>query len=332
MIYWLTREDFSSTCDNLRTSLRSHFSSISHLSYERAFYERKVPRGHYIFSDFDRLNTYEIECVVALSDAVRAQSPESAILNDPRHVLERVPLLTALYRLGLNRFAVTRLDAGDRPPRYPVFIRLEDDCRGPDTALLHSPEELESALETLLRQGRVLKRRIAVEFCAESDAHGWFRKFGALNIGGTIIPQHILRSRDWNVKRSSSEHDDDFAREELEFVRNNPHSEPLQKIFRVAGIDFGRIDYTLVGQQVQTFEINTNPTFPSFENRQDARSERRNLTRTQITEAFTAMDNVRTAGKPIVFSLPKPRLQRQRIPRKAPFLDRLWWTFNFQKK
>lgn len=332
MIYWLTREDFSSTCDNLRKALRGHFNGIAHLSYERVFYERKVPRGHYIFSDFDRLSTYEIECAVALSDAVRAQSPESAILNDPRSVLERVPLLTALYRLGLNRFAVTRLDAGDRPTRFPVFIRLEDDCRGPDSVLLYSEEELESALKTLLQQGHVLKRRIAVEFCAESDAGGWYRKFGALNIGGTIIPQHILRSRDWNVKRSSSEHDEDFAREELEFVRNNPHSEPLAKIFKVAGIDFGRIDYTLVGNQVQTFEINTNPTFPSFESSRDARSERRNLTREKVTAAFRAMDNVRTAGKPIVFCLPKPRLQRQRIPRKAPFLDRLWWAFNFRKK
>lgn len=332
MIYWLTREDYASTVEGLCHGLKGHFEQIRPLSYEEVFFKQRAPRGHYIFSDFDRLSAYEVECAIALTDAIRADSFAGVILNDPRLVLERVPLLSELYRLGLNRFAVTRLDAGERPERYPVFIRSEDDCLGNDTPLLSSPEELECALEDLRRQGRTLKRRIAVEFCARADEKGRYRKYGATNIGGTIIPKHIMCSRDWNVKRKSSENDDDLAREELDFVRNNPHRESLKQIFGVARIDFGRIDYTLLDGRVQTFEINTNPTFPHFDGPGDARSERRILARGGVIRALQAIDAVPVAGGTVSFSLPKPRLQRPRLPRKAGFISRLHWAYKSLKR
>ncbi len=326
MIYWLTREDYASTAQQLCRGLGRSFTGIRPLSYEEVFYARQAPRGHYLFTDFDRLSAYELECAIAVTDALRAASPDSVILNDPRVVLERVPLLTRLHQLGLNRFTVTRLDAGERPERFPVFVRSEDEARGTETPLLHSPEELEAALLALRQQGRVLKRRIAVEFCAQADDHGWYRKYGVLNIGGAIIPQHILRSRDWHVKLQSSEHDAEFCREELDFFMHNPHRDQLQKIFTIANIDFGRIDYSLVDGCIQTFEINTNPTFPRFDGKTDARATRRELIKQQLIAAFSSLDQRQLSGRAIDFSLPEPCLQRPRIPRKAPVWSRLYRT------
>ncbi|RQW83919.1 MAG: hypothetical protein EHM79_14985 [Geobacter sp.] len=323
MIYWLTREDYASTVQQLCHGLGTADKVICPLSYEQVLYTRQAPRGHYLFTDFDRLSPYEVECAIALTDAIRAVSPNSIILNDPRQVLERVPLLTKLHRMGLNRFSVTRLDTGERPERYPVFVRCEDESRGAETPLLHSPEELEAALLALQQQGRVLKRRIAVEFCAQTDSAGWYRKYGVLNIGGAIIPQHILRNRDWHVKQQGSEYDEAFAEEELDFFLKNPHQEQVRELFRIAKIDFGRIDYTLVDGALQTFEINTNPTFPRFDGKTDARTKRRELVRQQVIEALTVIDHDQLPGRPFSFELPEPCLQRPRFPRKGTVLSRI---------
>jgi hypothetical protein len=51
-----------------------------------------------------------------------------------------------------------------------------------------------------------------------------------------------------------------MAREELDYVRDNPHEAELREIFRIANIDYGRIDYALLDGRVQTWEINNNPT------------------------------------------------------------------------
>ena len=326
MIYWLTREDYAATARKLTLGLGNTFTDLQPLSYERVFYKRNLPKGHYIFTDFDRLSQYEIECAISATDAIRKKSPASIILNDPRWVLERVPLLTTLYRAGLNDFEVTRLDNGDRPDRFPVFVRSEDDYRRPFTGLISSAEELEESLTSLREQGRCLKRRIAVGFCAETDPDGFYRKYGVFKIREHMIPQHILRGRHWMVKSRGSETNEAFANEELNFVRNNPHQEQLREIFKLAHIDFGRIDYTIVGGRVQTFEINTNPTFPNFGKKKDVRSERREIIQQRIIEALEALQSVGLPGGTIRFSLPKPFLDRPRIPRRSGLPTRLYWA------
>ena len=65
MIYWLTREDYATTVEELCRGLDSGYRGIRPLSYEQV-YEKRAPRGHYIFSDFDRLSSYEIECAIVL--------------------------------------------------------------------------------------------------------------------------------------------------------------------------------------------------------------------------------------------------------------------------
>jgi hypothetical protein len=314
LIHYVCREDGITPIRRLSRDLGADGGLLRPLTWERLFYLCRAPVGHYILTDFDRLSSYEIEIACAFVRRLREVSPHSRVLNDPHAVLERYPLLKRLRALGLNRFDVTRIDGEERPGQYPVFVRLEDDCRGPDTGLVGDRAELDDELARLRAAGKPLKRRIAVGFCAERDRDGYYRKYGAFNLGGRIVPQHILRSADWNVKRSGLASDAAFAAEELDYVRSNPHAEALLERFRVAGIDFGRIDYGLVGGEVQTYEINTNPTFPAFRVRGDDRSGRRELVRAQLLEALRAIDAPATGPGGFKFALPRPCLQRPRRP------------------
>lgn len=53
--------------------------------------------------------------------------------------------------------------------------------------------------------------------------------------------------------------DERYRREEAEYLATNPHEQELRSIFAAAEIDYGRIDYALLGEQIQVWEINTNP-------------------------------------------------------------------------
>ncbi|MEX2207919.1 MAG: hypothetical protein WEF50_16965 [Myxococcota bacterium] len=316
MIYYLSREDYTQPIADLLEGLGRDGRFIRSDSYERLFYERRAPLGHYVFTDFDRLTSYELESACSFAAALQRQAPQARIYNHPTRVLERYPLLRKLADEGLNSFAVTRFDAGERPERYPVFIRLEDDCQGPDSPLIHDAEQFEQALASLAAQGKPAKRRIAVEFCAEQDGDGYYRKYGAFNLCGRIVPQHILRSTDWNVKRSHLTSDADFAAEELAFARDNPHQRELQRIFALARIDYGRIDYGVVKGAIQTYEINTNPTYPDFKHKSsDARQERRELVRRLVLEGLRALDVRELRGPRFAFALPEPVLEDPRLPR-----------------
>lgn len=290
MIFVMTRDDHDYTVRSFLRGARRELECVSLLSYETLWRRKKAPVGHYIFTDFDRLTGAEVDTLISLSDTLKRRDSAVRVLNDPRWVLERVPLLRRLEQTGLNRFGVTRIDTGDRPVRYPVFLRSEDGCAGPETGLIEDEAALDAALDDLRSRGLSLKRRIAVEFCAQADADGHFRKYGALNVGGVIIPQHVHFGRDWNVKWGVAPFDAAMAAEELAYLRENPHREPLLEIFGIARIDYGRIDYGLVDGKVQTFEINTNPRLPSFKNPRSLRAGRREVLRPAMIQALRALD------------------------------------------
>jgi len=324
MIFYVSREDYTQPIKGLLAGLGKHKHLVQSISYEKLFYEGSAPVGHYVFTDFDRLSSYELESAFCIASSLKLAAPDARIYNSPEKVLERYPLLKRLYAEGMNQFSVSRYDAGERPLRYPVFIRLEDDCQGPDSPLIENEAAFDRAIMELQEKGKTPKRRIIVEFCAEPDHDGFYRKYGAFNIGGRIIPQHILRSHGWNVKRAGLESDDIFAAEELAYARDNPHAEALQKIFALASIDFGRIDYGLVNGKIQTYEINSNATFPDFSDKQiDERDTRRNHVRQSVIEAILKMNTPVQASGRFRFELPKPVLERPRLPRKRAWQSRL---------
>lgn len=269
--------------------------------YDLLFARQVVPPGTCIFTDFDLLNTYEVDA--AYRAAAAAQARGSRVLNWPNRVAERFELLRLLRSAGLNPVEVTRLDDRLEPTRYPVFLRGEDGSFGPETGLLRDEAAFREAVAALRASGKTLKRRIAVSFEAEQDRDGFFRKYGAFVVGARIVPQHILRRRDWNVKSAGTERDRAFVDEEFAYVRDNPHGDRLAMLAKMAGIEFGRIDYTITVGVITIFEINTNPTFPRFSGGDVRRGERRQIIRDRLAEAFAAVNEDGVERGPAVFDI-----------------------------
>jgi hypothetical protein len=239
-----------------------------------------------------------------------------------------VPFLIALQKAGINSFGVTRLETGERPPQYPVFLRSEDGCSGPETDLIHGDEEFDLALEDLKARGKTQRGRIAVGYSAQASADGYFRKYGAYKIGGEILPHHIHLGQHWVVKRNVPDLDwttpndrnvelrETAIAEELDYVRTNPHREVIQKAFEIAETEFGRIDYGIVDGRIEVFEINTNPGLPKFA-RSDARNAVRDITKSRLVAGFVRLNTpIKTKQTFVRFKLPKTLDHKFRLPVK----------------
>ncbi len=328
MIFYVATERFSSTLRHFRNRNRNELRGIiASLTYEELFFERAGPIGHYIFTDFDRLSRYEIECAATFANALRRAAPEARILNHPLAALERYPLLVALHKAGINDFAATRIECGDRPPRYPVFIRAEDGYGGPETDILHNDDEFDAAIDGLTQRGLPLRGRIAIGYANERASDGYFHKYSAFNIDGQIVPDALTYGQTWVVKirfaanGSGTSRDQAYgvseagASRELRYIMDNPHRNALARAFNLAGIEYGRADYGVINGRVQVYEINTNPHLP-LKKRTDARAERYAIVRRGILEALQVMNTpIRTNGR-VRFSGPRPRAHNLHWPRR----------------
>ncbi len=209
----------------------------------------------YIFSDVERLDPGETERALALYRRLEAHPDTALILNHPVRSMRRFEVLRTLHERGLNAFGVYRAGEVPEAPRYPVFVRDENEHGTGFSGLLRSRDELAAHLETLgdRREGKVV-----VEFCDAADAGGVVRKYGAFKVKGRIIARQIHFSREW-VVREPDIRTPQSTREELDYVETNPHAEQLAEIFDLARIDYGRVDYSVVDGRIQVWEINTNP-------------------------------------------------------------------------
>ena len=318
MIYYVCREQHLTPVRRLLDSgSQAIVSRLRPLTWERLFFERSAPVGHYIFTDFDRLSAYEREIGAGFAVLLAERVPEARILNHPGEVLERFPLLRAWHAAGLNDYDAVRLEDGGRPARYPAFIRFEQEFAGPETAILEDEAAFDAALADLARRGKPLRGRIAVGFMARPDENGFFRKYGAFRIGDAIVPQHLLTNRNWVVK-SPGRHGHEAAYEALElaWIRDNPHKDELLRAFDIARIRYGRMDYTVIDGRLQFYEINTNATPPNF-TMGGGRAERRGIIRKGFEEAFAAIDTpIRSTGR-LPFTVPSRNRHVLLAPRRG---------------
>ena len=248
-----------------------------------------------------RGSSWNVAAVVA--DAVLAAEPCARILNHPARAMERYALLVALHKAGINDFTATRLEAGERPDQYPVFIRAEDGYAGPETDLLHDDAAFDAAIAGLAVRGLPRRGRIAIGFANQPGADGYYHKYGAFNIGGTIVAHDRMYGRHWVVKMrfenqpSIVSYEEAYAEleagiaQELDFIRRNPHEEALLRAFRIAGIDYGRADFGVVDGRIQIYEINTNPHLTA-KSMPDGRVERLALVQQRTIAALKAVDAV----------------------------------------
>jgi len=84
---------------------------------------------------------------------------------------------------------------------------------------------------------------------------------------------------------------------EQNFVLENWHADVLGQVFGIAGIEYGRADFGIVGGRVQVYEINTNPHVsadPGSEN--PTRRMTLAMATKKLCESLAAVDQVRPAG------------------------------------
>ena len=215
--------------------------------------------GTYIFADLETLLPAQMTVATAVAEQLLRAGGPVRVLNHPARVLRRYDLLRTLYASGINRFRARRIAEGPHSLRFPVFVRREDEHTASLTPLLHTRAALDRTLTLLRLKGHRLTDLLVVEFCHTADERGVFRKYSALNVGGRILPRHLIFSRDWIVKRPDLA-GDQFVREQRAYLEANPHERWLSDVFKLAGIDFGRIDYSLLHGEPQVWEINTQAT------------------------------------------------------------------------
>jgi hypothetical protein len=217
----------------------------------------------YIFTDLERLDVPTRQTLAQIWEQLSQLPEPPRLINHPLRVKRRLDLLNSLHQAGINTFDAYPILAHGYPvPRqFPVFIRDADEHDGPMGTLLNNQAELEQAIDTL----RVFKEwrpsSIVVEFINTANALGHYQKYGAFRVGDAIISNHIQENSHWMVKQGLSGLSPDLLEREVAYMKNNVYAPALMEVFQLANIDFGRIDYAVVNDRIQVFEINTNPTF-----------------------------------------------------------------------
>jgi hypothetical protein len=188
---------------------------------------RRRRPGTYIFADLEQLSPGELQKAAVVWQALAGAGAGVRLVNHPARSMRRYELLRTLHA-------------------------------GPISPLLRTRGELEAAVDVYHRQGEVRDGLMIVEFCDTADADGIYRKYSAFVIGDHVFVKSVMFSRHWIQKHRDLD-EPGMLREERQYVEENPHEEALREIFRLAGIDYGRMDYGLLHGKVQVWEINTNP-------------------------------------------------------------------------
>ncbi len=228
------------------------------LAYEKSPAPGKIPDGTYVFCDVDRLDAGNIDIAKNIHDHLGRRGDKVRLLNSPFASLPRFPLLCSLHARGINDFNVHPVDASPGLIRFPVFIRSSAQHKGAYSDIIHDAGKLEKELMRLTAAGHVMQDLILVEYL-ETGQQDLYRKYAATRLGDSMIAHHIMFERRWEVKGPSLD-EPAMLLEEREFQLGNPHRDMLLKVFDIANIQFGRIDYAMHNGRMQVWEINTNPT------------------------------------------------------------------------
>lgn len=316
--FWVDRAG-EFTIQNYRKArgadIRDHFLPRCY-DWQEAVLE--VPAGRHLFAALDRLSETEREAVGSLYDQLAAQQPGFRPLNDPRRCLLRPALLNALADAGLNSFRVYPVEAVSRIERFPVFVRESHDHSGSLTPPLESRAAVLRALRGLRLRGYRPAELLIVEYCDTSGDDGLFRKYAAFKVGDALIPTHLMASEHWMVKSDTTSRTLEIARENMVYAEENPHKEWLRRVFTLAEIDYGRVDFGLLNGRPQVWEINLNPNIGRAPGAPDRPSEpaaaelldqARQLWHRRLREAFVALDG--TASRETVLLRLDPRLLKK---------------------
>lgn len=264
ILYFVTSREAYTIEKYLAERGRAWQGRIKTLHYERLPHIRGFPTATYIFSDLDRLTKAQRLMVRNLSVELTRVVPELPILNDAASFIGRYDLLKLLYDSGINSYRAYRPYELSEDISYPVFLRIERDHMGPRSGLLKNREELDLAITEAIMAGVWPSNLMVVEFCDTSDKFGVFRKYSVTRFGDHYMSRHMVLGKDWVQKVPRKQHGiswpTEWLNEEKRFLETNPHLNQVRRVFELAKIDYGRIDYGVLDGRVQVWEINLNPS------------------------------------------------------------------------
>jgi len=259
MIFYLVTQRYADTIETyLGTWARAMAGRIGVIPYEKLPHLRALRRGTYIFSDVERLIAAQADLVGQVWTSLAQAGKGVRQLNHPQQSMKRYELLKSLHKRNINQFNVYRAAQVSQVTDYPVFVRLADDHQGSRTPLLNNRDELDQAILGAVMNGFDLQQLIIVEFCDVRGPDKLYRKYSAFRVGDRIIPRHLIFSEAW-LQKTPDLIDKEKLAQERAYLEQNPHQQKLRKIFDNARINYGRIDYGMVEDQPQVWEINTNP-------------------------------------------------------------------------
>lgn len=294
------------------------------LSYRAFFAAKRLPVATYILTDHDRLSAGDRERLWGVCQALEAGSGAIRILNHPTRVLRRLDMLTALHDQGINSFRVFPLMGGERPVDYPVFLRSEGEHGGERSELIDDADALEAEIPKYLRKRRYKRGHgsLIVGFIDSRDDQGRPLKFAAFRVGDRIVPRHRFLGRTWFV-RGPDYLDDDIAAAEREWLTSFPEADQVRRVFEVAGIDYGRLDFAIIDGKVQVFEINTNPQTIGF-SQEPLRQGADKLFGPRFTDALVDLNCLKSGW--VAIDMPKSERMLLPIP-LTMWLENARWRF-----
>jgi hypothetical protein len=280
---------------------------IRHLPYSTLFARRRIPAVPFIFSDLERLSAYELQHLQPYWDALDACGLKP--LNRPTVFMKRYELLRKLHGLGINQHNIYRLNEDLSRIRYPVFLRISNDHRGPESGLIHDPVTLErelARLQTTLDPDAL----VVVEFLDYQSTDGLYYKYSAFRIRERLFNGHLVVGKNWMLKVDEII-TPEIQQKEQAFIRSRDLFPQIHEVFEIAGVDFGRIDFTIVNGRIQVFEINTAPDLSTTRTPDHPRYETLIQNKVDITAGLTTLSGSTTRSGSV--AVPGPRLQRARL-------------------
>ena len=256
MIVFITTAEHQYTHSNLVEEARE--VPVRLLTYDQVLAQPPHAEATYVFTDADRLPAWAVEAAAGLYRRLRDQG--NRVLNDPARLLSRYGLLRRLQRDGFNRFNAYRAEECVAPSRWPVFLRTEGNHGGALTGLLADQYALDGAVCEAVARGYPISNLLIVEYVGEEVRPGLFRKMSVFKVGDRLLGYWCVHQSDWQVKQGTHGiATPELYEEEFQLVANDGYADVMAPVFDKAGVDYGRIDFSLLNGRPQVFEINTNP-------------------------------------------------------------------------
>lgn len=299
---------------NLRGAT-SEFPAMRGRTYSWLFRTPFLPAATYLFWHIDRLDPAERRIAAKFYRHLNSLGPGFRALNDPARAKGRFGVLETLHRAGINDFAAYCVADGTWPARYPVFLRRNTMSTPILTGLIPDRASLEKEIARLVAEGEPEDDLLVIEYAAEPMRDDLFCKLGVYRFGDRYVPYANMYERTWIINTGEPHH---LTREEhladQRQLADYPYLEVARQAFELCHIEYGRLDFGLVGGRPQIYEINFNPHLKNIVNaRTDPDPVRRANLDWVDAQKIKALHAIDGTGRGWARTLALPELRRFRL-------------------